>query len=146
MSHWKLISRFSKKSIFSHMQFSVFCLVTSNRNWGNSMKLQEGKFRLEKVYHRGWSSTETNSPEQWSCHQTCWRSRRIWTMLSNIWFDFWMSMCADKSWTPWSFVGSFYIFPWKSFLNNFTTFLWEKYGIEKCIPYVSHFFSSLVHI
>lgn len=62
-------------------------LVTGDRTWGNGMGLTQGRVR-RKVLHpeSGWAWT--GSPGQWSWHRACWRSRGIWTMLSNTWFDF----------------------------------------------------------
>jgi len=81
-----------------------FSLMTSNWTFLSVMKLWQGKFSLniwKSSSSRMCSGTGTSS--SWICsqHWACWSSRSIWTMLSDLWSDFWMVLCRARSWT-WS--------------------------------------------
>lgn len=69
-----------------------------------------GGWRLGKVYSlRGWSGTGTGFWGQWSWSQACWSLRSIWTILSDILFEFWLvlNFCLAMGWAWWSLWTSF---------------------------------------
>lgn len=47
---------------------------------------------------RRWSGTLTVSPQKWSQQQACWSWRRIWIVLLDIWFEFWLLLYRARRW------------------------------------------------
>lgn len=69
----------------------LFSVVSGERRGGNDLKLHQGKIRLDiwkKFFTERMSNTETSSPGEQPWPQTCQCSRRSWTTLLDIRFNF----------------------------------------------------------
>jgi len=67
-----------------------------------NQRIELGQWRVRWVLGSG-SAPEgcghgTGSPEVcWVTNPSCWSSRSIWTMLSDIGFDVWVVLCGARS-------------------------------------------------
>ena len=52
----------------------------------------------ERFFTRGWWAWN-RLPRAVSVALSCWSSRSIRTMLSDVWFDFWVVQCGAGGWT-----------------------------------------------
>lgn len=79
---------------------------------------------LRPCWRLGWISGKVSSPEGWWAWNSLPRvmapssssSRSIWSVFSDIWFDFWVFLCGARSWTWWSL--------WIFFNSGYSVVLW----------------------
>lgn len=80
------------------------------------------------------------SLEQWSWHQACWRSRSIWTTLSDAWFDFQVVLFGAKSWTR----CSFWVF--SSLGYSMLLFYFGKFNLSSIMPFFFNFSQEFKYV
>jgi len=81
--------------------FFVKHLVSKTHKIWPSKLIQNRLSIMKRFFTRGCSGPGTSSPDQWTAPR-CLNSRRVWTLLSDIWSDFWVFLCGARSWTRWS--------------------------------------------
>ena len=79
------------------------------------------------AFPRGMLGPGTGSPGPVVMAPSCWSSRNIWTVLSDIGFDFRVVLRGARSWTQWRL--------WDSSTSGYSVILWSNFKCASQFPW-----------